>query len=259
MNEKWKHMIVTEISTAVYVAEGTGKTVHQNRPFHGLVLHDGVGVKDYCFDDGRVMHTEPNDLFYLPKGSSYRVETVVPSGCYAINFAAELEDLPFTVSLRNPSTVLHNFRAAANAWRRGDPFRQTAAMRAVYDAVWQLQKECTRQYMPKGRMAQIAPALEKIDQAFTSNDLTVADLAALCSVSEVYFRRLFAVLLGKSPKEYIIEKRVGYAKTLLRSGQFSVAEVASMCGYAEPCHFSREFLRRVGVSPANYRYHDCRM
>ena len=252
MNEQWKNILVTEISTAVYVAEGTGKSVHQNRPFHGLVLHDGVGVKDYCFDDGRVMRTEPNDLFYLPKGSSYRVETVVPGGCYAINFAAELSDLPFTVALRNSQSVLHNFRAAANAWRQSDPFRQAAAMRAVYDAVWQLQKEFGRQYFPKGRMSEIAPALEKIEKSFTSNDLTVADLAALCSISEVYFRRLFVGLLGMSPKEYIIKKRIGYAKTLLQSGQFSVSDVASMCGYSEPCHFSREFTRRVGVSPAHY-------
>ena len=58
--------------------------------------------------------------------------------------------------------------------------------------------------------------------------------------------------VGISPKEYMIKKRIEYAKTLLLSGQFSVLETAHLCGYAEACHFSREFARHVGVPPAQY-------
>ena len=32
-----------------------------------------------------------------------------------------------------------------------------------------------------------------------------------------------------------------------------VTPLAAMCGYAEPCHFSREFARRVGKPPTAYR------
>ena len=54
------------------------------------------------------------------------------------------------------------------------------------------------------------------------------------------FMLLSATPFGKNPKEYLIEKRMSYAKQLLSSGQFSVSEVAQLCGYFEPCHFSRE-------------------
>jgi AraC-like DNA-binding protein len=72
-------------------------------------------------------------------------------------------------------------------------------------------------------------------------------------VSEVYLRKIFEKKFGVSPKEYMISLRMEYAKQLLSSGEVGVAEVAQMCGYAEPCHFSREFKKRFGISPKNYK------
>jgi AraC-like DNA-binding protein len=43
-----------------------------------------------------------------------------------------------------------------------------------------------------------------------------------------------------------------YAKNLLKSDDFSIAEIATLCGYAEPCHFSREFTKRVEIPPSQY-------
>lgn len=252
MNGQWEKIIITQISYAVYVAPNTGKHVHKDRPFHGLVLNDSDVVRDYCFDNGHVMRTEGNSLFYLPKGSSYHVEQIRNGGCYAINFAADISDDPFCVTPRSVDYLLRNFKAATDAWKSKDPLRIAIAMRALYDAVCTAQKEVYKRYVPKTQRSIIAPAVDIINRNFTDNDLSVSHLAALCGVSEVYFRRLFLNAFGTSPKEYIIQKRIEYAKTLLSSGDFSVSEVASLCGYAEPCHFSREFSKRVGMRPSQY-------
>ncbi len=98
----------------------------------------------------------------------------------------------------------------------------------------------------------ILPAIEEIERSFTEREISVSRLAKLCGISEVYFRHLFLNAFGVSPKEYVIQKRMDYAKALLKSGDFSVTQVAALCGYAEPCHFSREFKERVGVSPNKY-------
>ena len=252
MNEKWNDIVITDVSLAVYVAPESGRISHKNRPYHGLVLNDADVVRDYCFDNGRVMRTNGGSLFYLPKGSSYYVKTYSTGGCYAINFDADISDEPFSVSFRNNEKLLHNFRIAASAWKNKDAYRKNAAMRALYDAVYQIQKEMNKNYIPSDRVEMIAPALEEMNRNFTDNGLTVSHLAGLCKMSEVYFRKLFLNIFGVSPKEYIIQKRIEYAKSLLGSGDFSVSEVAQMCGYAEPCHFSREFLKRVGVPPSRY-------
>ncbi len=252
MNDSWKNIVITEISLAVYVAPHTGKTEHKNRSFHGLVLNDTDGVKDYYFDDGHILRTERGSLFYLPKGSSYCVKTIHYGGCYAINFDADIRDVPFAVTLRNSESLLHDFKTAINTLKSREFFGQAAAMRALYHAIYQIQCELNKQYIPSDRASILLPAIEKIERDFAENNLTVSQLAALCGTSEVYFRRLFLNRFGVSPKEYMIQKRMEYAKELLCSADFSVSEIATMCGYADAGHFSREFSRRIGVPPVQY-------
>jgi AraC-like DNA-binding protein len=91
-----------------------------------------------------------------------------------------------------------------------------------------------------------------IDRELSNEGLTVEYLAGLCGISGVYLRKIFMTRFGVSPKEYIIQKRMDYACRLLLSGQLGVREVALHCGYSEPCHFSREFKKRIGVAPKNY-------
>ena len=107
--------------------------------------------------------------------------------------------------------------------------------------------------MPSDQQKMIAPALEAIERDFMSCDVTIEHLAKLCGMSEVYLRKIFNHKFGISPKEYVIRKRIEYAKHLLISGHMSVSEVANLCGYTEPCHFSREFKKRTGISPKDFR------
>lgn len=253
MNEAWKNTVITLISAAVYVAPNTGRHIHKNRPFHGFVLNDEKTVRDYCFEDGFVMRTKENCLFYLPKGSSYFVKTYGTGGCYAINFEADLIDAPFCTHLRNTESLTHRFKAACDAWKNGDELLTAKAMGAVYEAICQVYKENTRKYVSSAQMVVIRPAVSWIDTHFAERELSIAFLADLCGISQVYFRRLFQSAFGVSPKEYIIQKRLEYAKKLLQSGSFSVGEVAALCGYAEACHFSREFTKQTGISPSRFK------
>lgn len=252
MNENWKSIIVRGISVAVYVAPDTGKFVHKSRPYHGLVLNDAVGAKDYIFDDGFVLHTEENSLFYLPKGSSYRVESIRSGGCYAINFDADIEDAPFSVTFRSTDTLLHHFKAACDEWRSKSDHSNSLAMCALYSGIYHMQKESQKQYVSGTQISLISPAIREIEQYFSEKELTVSSLAELCGISEAYFRRIFLNKFGVSPKEYIISKRLSYAARLIDSEQFSISDIARMCGYDEICHFSREFKKKFGVSPREY-------
>ena len=94
-------------------------------------MNDADSVKDYIFDDGRILHTVPNTLFYLPRGSSYHVEQYTSGGCYAINFAADISDESFSVSFRNTEALLHNFKAACDAWKSKSEHARLLFMRAV--------------------------------------------------------------------------------------------------------------------------------
>lgn len=255
MFDQWDSVTVTRIAIAVFVKTGTGKIVHEDRPTHGFVLNDSGSDKDYYFSDGRVMKTHSGDLFYLPKGSSYRVKALQNGGCYAINFDVDEPLLcdPFTLHFRNNERLFKSFKAAEKEWRTQSDMRNIVAKKAVYDIMQQIQIERTRSYQTDAQYQLLAPAIERISSAFSGNGVTVAELASLCGISEVYFRKLFLAKFGISPKEHMISLRIGYAKQLLEAADLSVSEVAAACGYAEPSHFSREFSKRVGCSPNDYK------
>lgn len=252
MTEEWKKLTVKKITLAMWVLPRFGKTYHENRPAHGLVLNDEGKDNTYFFSDGRVLHTKGDELFYLPKGSTYRVKSEDTSNCYAINFDADLSEEPFTMAVRDPEPMRKLFREAAKEWKAHAETRELSAMSALYEIVRLMIKENERTYHPSWHSVLLTPAIQAIETRFSENSLSVAELAELCGVSEVYFRKNFQDQFGISPKEYLIRMRMEYAKSLLLSEQFSVSEVATLCGYAEPCHFSREFLRRVGVAPSQY-------
>ena len=251
--KKWEKTIVSKAALALYVVPGTGIVPHYDREYHGFVLNLDGAEKEYMFSNGAVMITKPWDFFYLPKGSSYKIKQISKGGCYAINFDADVSDEPFVLSFRNKEYVLKTFKSAEKAWREGADFREMIAIKSVYEIILAIKNERMKKYTPDARFKLITPAIERITSSFTDKDISVADLAELCGISESYFRRIFTEKIGMTPKEYIINMRMNYAKQLLESKQFSVLDVALASGYTEECHFSREFTRRVGISPGQYK------
>lgn len=253
MNTEWNDVVINKACGAVYVPPNSSKHVHKARPYHGLVINDYSLVRDYYFSDGKIMHTKEASIFYLPKGSSYFVKTLSLGGCYAINFDADISDEPFAAVSQGIDNVLKSFGVAAEEWKSKSPLRNAATLKAIYDAVYFILSAEQRRYMPSAQSAILEPALRLLENDFTSNNLKISELAAACGISEVYFRRLFTAKFGTAPKEYVVRKRIEYAKSLLSSNQFTVSEVAFLCGYAEPCHFSREFAKHTGKSPTKYQ------
>lgn len=82
-------------------------------------------------------------------------------------------------------------------------------------------------------------------------DLTaMADVAGL---SRYHFLRVFKCATGCSPHQHLIHRRVARAQTLIANGEFSLAVIGRMSGFASPAHFSTFFKRHTGLSPTRYR------
>jgi len=250
----WNAAVITKIGTAVRVEAGKGRTVHNDRPFHGLVINCGGNAADYIFSDGTVLHTEARTVFYLPKGSSYKIRRVSMGQCYAINFDLKepVAEKPFMLSLRDSDGVLQLFKKASACWRQNVPTRQVTVMACLYEILEKLLMQ-QQNYLPSSRESRLEPAIHLLQEGFTQGDLSVADMAKACGVSQPYFRKLFSQKYGMNPKQYVTKLRMEQAAQLLMSGDFSVTEIAALCGYAEPCHFTREFTKFFGASPLQYK------
>ncbi|MBS5522958.1 MAG: response regulator [Clostridiales bacterium] len=83
--------------------------------------------------------------------------------------------------------------------------------------------------------------------------ITLEDLGKLVYLSSGYLAKSFKKATGTSLGNYMIDCRINLAKKLLMSGDYSVSQAASLCGYDNYTYFSRIFKNKTGMSPKEYK------
>lgn len=83
----------------------------------------------------------------------------------------------------------------------------------------------------------------------------VASVARHVGTTPSTLDRLFRDALGMSPGRYLQQMRLQEAKRLLACTSFSVKEICTNVGIADPNYFCRLFRLREGVSPITYPMH----
>lgn len=87
-----------------------------------------------------------------------------------------------------------------------------------------------------------------------SNNQSVEELAAMYRMTPGHFIRSFKRYTGMSPNAYRISRRISAACELLISTDMSVEQIASATGYSDSFYFSRQFHKKMGLSPTEYRH-----
>jgi AraC-like DNA-binding protein len=83
--------------------------------------------------------------------------------------------------------------------------------------------------------------------------LTVDDLAAAAHLSKAHFSREFSKAFGESPYSYLLTRRLERAAHLLRSTDWSVADICVSVGLTSVGSFTSSFTASYGMSPTAYR------
>lgn len=82
---------------------------------------------------------------------------------------------------------------------------------------------------------------------------TVPELAAELSISVSYFQHLYKAQFNISPIRDVINSRIEYAKYLLTSSNYSVAQIAKELNYASDIQFIQQFKSITSSTPSSYR------
>jgi AraC family transcriptional regulator len=83
--------------------------------------------------------------------------------------------------------------------------------------------------------------------------LLVADLAAVVGMPTNAFAQAFMARTGRSPHQFVIERRLERAAERLRHTEEPLADVAASCGFASQQHLTQWMKRRMGITPARWR------
>ena len=244
---------ISKIVIAIHVPAGSGVAVHVNRPSHGLAIHL-EGRKIYRFEGNKSIVVQKNDIIYMPKGSSYVVTTEKPGACCAINFDFFEDKLfePFVFHTKNSLRFIEAFKRAAKVWQAKQAGYMSACKAELYTVLSAMEKEFST-YISGENQELISPAVEYIHENYTTENISISEISKMCNITPEYFRSIFKKAYGSSPVKYINELKISRAKELLGSGLYSVSEAATLSGFSDPSHFSREFKKAVGISPARFK------
>ena len=83
--------------------------------------------------------------------------------------------------------------------------------------------------------------------------LDVDDMARAAGLSRAHFSREFRRTFGESPHAYLLTRRLERAAAMLRTTDYSVAEVCFSVGLQSVGSFTTSFSRTYGMSPTAYR------
>ncbi|MDR2135559.1 MAG: AraC family transcriptional regulator, partial [Treponema sp.] len=94
-------------------------------------------------------------------------------------------------------------------------------------------------------------AVAFLDRHYAEN-VNISQLADIYGMDVKHFSYLFSKHTGLSALRYLTALRIRHAKDLIRTGVYTVAQVAESVGFNDSYYFSRLFKKHTGVSPRKY-------
>lgn len=86
-----------------------------------------------------------------------------------------------------------------------------------------------------------------------SKELSYQTLKEKFNFNPSYLNRIFKKHTGSSVYNFILNYRLNIAMEILRTQNLFVNEVAQLCGFTNPYHFTKAFTKHTGVSPTEYK------
>jgi AraC family transcriptional regulator len=95
--------------------------------------------------------------------------------------------------------------------------------------------------------------VDDLIEAEMAGSMTVGSLAGALDLSTGFFIRAFRAGTGRTPHDYVMDRRVARARMLLQSTDLGLSSIAAACGFSSHAHMSTAFRRRLGVRPTAFR------
>lgn len=218
------------------------------RPYHA-VSYRITGNAEFVHE-GLSTHVNQGDVAFVPAGYGYTLNSSAEH-LYVVHFELyKYMDKKMRVFTPANKKIFENlFRKMHSAWSCKQIGYQNAASAVFYQIMEQIQKQRTEQKLiiPSEQMK---TAVEYLHEHFADSDLSVAMLCEVAEMSDTYFRRLFIKNFSVTPLKYINNLRLSYAEELLKSGYYTVEQVAEKVGFSDPKYFSTFVKRETGLPPS---------
>lgn len=218
------------------------------------------GETEFVLNDGKTVTCKKGDIVYLPPDITYESHwnTEGESGAILIRFDLVSDGAPvilfdeiFIIAHDTYGEYLALFLQLHAAFERGLVGYKLKCQSVLLDLLHLLAHHLQRQESIEKNDA-IYRAIFFIEN-HCSEELDLDALARMCSLCHSAFRSHFRATTGMSPIRYKNRLMMKKAAELLRTGDFSVSEVARAIGIEDIYYFNRMFKQFYGMPPGKYR------
>lgn len=235
-------------------------TLTPELPSIGFAFDSQAGIHAFASDRKVAFRAKPNSLAYVPPGCDVYSQSDHGGEYLKVTFASEADE-PWLCTRRFNDVIDAVAVDAAQQLRRHllarDCIDELQCERLIH-----VLKQCTARVLseiadePPARSWMTARRLKLIDdliEARLDTKLTVAELSGTLKLSTGFFCRAFRAAIGKAPHDYIIDRRVSRARTLLQNAALDLSAIAQASGFASHAHMTVTFRHRLGVTPSMLR------
>jgi Response regulator containing CheY-like receiver domain and AraC-type DNA-binding domain len=162
-------------------------------------------------------------------------------GPQALRFGA----MDFMLNLVRASGIGSGWIRALARGRTVDEYR--ASFASAFREAWDKSGQASAARHP------IVVAMVKEASSRLGGDLSLKHLADELSANPTYIGKLFRDEMGLGYVDYVNERRLLKARSLLESTSLRTRDVARIVGFQDPHYFCKLFRRRFGESPTSHR------
>ncbi len=238
------NITITDIKEIFTVFSPKGRFAKiENRKSFGL---------SFCIDghitythNGNKIMSDKNYATILPKGQTYTLYSDKTGSFPVINFTCDdfLCDTVISIPIQNTEAYIKDFEKLRS-------LSLFDGNRAEMMSIFYHILHCLSAQNSSCKV--IMPAIKYLENNYQNSNLTNAELAKQCNISEVYFRRIFTKHYKMTPKQFLVDIRINKSKQLLSEGALKINAVAIECGFSNQYHFCRVFKEKTGLTPTEY-------
>jgi AraC family transcriptional regulator len=103
--------------------------------------------------------------------------------------------------------------------------------------------------LPRHKLRRVT---EFIDENL-GQDLTLAEIAEIAELSPFHFTRSFKQATGSTPIQFLMQRRIDFAKRLLTDSELPIVEVGLNAGFKNQSHFTTFFRKITSMTPKAFR------
>lgn len=251
-------MYITKIHSVIYVtpSDTPKKKMRYGPTVRWYELVYKISGENTTHYNGAHMYQTAGFIEFLPKcpKADYTVDIHEDGDCIDIFFETDcaMPTEAFCLDCSKNVRLSPLFDKIYRLWSQKQDGYYPKCMAVFYEILAELTRP-QGNYLPKSKYEKIEAGIRYLHEHCFDKELDYYAPAVLCGISYSYFKRLFREKYETVPVKYVTKLRLERGRELLSTGNYSVSEIANICGFENVYYFSKKFKDAYGVPPSGYK------